>query len=416
MIGTNVDVDWKLRDWFLFIAHEMDYHRPHRDMRDALIAFVWWPSLLRDARSWVERCDHCMEQKPVKRMKLLTAPRVPWGLIDLKARGKHIAIDHGCPSPTWVPPVDSSLKAFLVITDLATGFTVLCSAGDVKGGTTARILYSSWVSVFGVPLSVTGDNFIEAPSLRAPLLACGVRFNTVPAYSPFSNGSAEERVGRVKRILPPTKLPWDQALPFVQLSINSQERVSGHSAAELMFGTQVRTPSASLLSSVTSNVPVASLADLEALATSSDVPDALREVLEASVGAARISTLQAHVRDCLRASAARPGRPLKDGELVVWRRPECRPVEGTVRLVSDVNVEDGPFCYLGSLAGFITRLHPLGSPPDHSVSVSACHLEARHAFVDRDRPALAVETTILMPELPPSLITLTMVLSRETFS
>ncbi|KAF4745375.1 hypothetical protein FOZ63_017278, partial [Perkinsus olseni] len=75
MIGTNVDVDWKLRDWFLFIAHEIDYHRPHRDMRDALIAFVWWPSLLRDARSWVERCDHCMEQKPVKRMKLLTAPR-----------------------------------------------------------------------------------------------------------------------------------------------------------------------------------------------------------------------------------------------------------------------------------------------------------------------------------------------------
>ncbi|KAF4711154.1 hypothetical protein FOZ63_022692, partial [Perkinsus olseni] len=112
---------------------------------------------------------------------------------------------------------------------------------------------------------VTGDNFIDAPSLRAPLLACGVRFNTVPAYSPFSNGSAEER-----------------ALPFVQLSINSQKRVSGHSAAELMFGTQVRTPSASMLSSVTSNVPVASIADIEALATSSDVPDALREVLEAS--------------------------------------------------------------------------------------------------------------------------------------
>ncbi|KAF4724414.1 hypothetical protein FOZ63_025760, partial [Perkinsus olseni] len=154
------------------------------------------------------------------------------------------------------------------------------------------------------------------------------------------------------------------------------------------------------------NVPVASLADLEALATSSDVPDALREVLEASVGAARISTLQAHVRDCLRASAARPGRPLKDGELVVWRRPESRPVEGTVRLVSGVNVEDGPFCYLGSLAGFITRLHPLGSPPDHSVSVSACHLEARHAFVDRDRPALAVETTIPFSSVKPDEIIL----------
>ncbi|KAF4686006.1 hypothetical protein FOZ60_005759 [Perkinsus olseni] len=161
-----------------------------------------------------------------------------------------------------------------------------------------------------------------------------------------------------------------------------------------------------MLSSVTSNVPVASIADIEALATSSDVPDALREVLEASVGSARISTLKAHVRDCLRASAARPGRPLKDGELVVWRRPECRPVEGTVRLVSGVSVEDGPFCYLGSLAGFITRLRLLGSPPDHSVSVSACHLEARHAFVDRDRPALAVETTIPFSSVKPDEIIL----------
>ncbi|KAF4759257.1 hypothetical protein FOZ63_018359, partial [Perkinsus olseni] len=116
MIGTYVDVDWKLRDWFLFIAHEMDYHRPHRDMRDALIAFVWWPSLLRDARSWVERCDYCMEQKPVKRMKLLTAPRVPWGLID---------------------------RSWLSISYMgASRFTVLCSAEDVKGGTTAKILYS----------------------------------------------------------------------------------------------------------------------------------------------------------------------------------------------------------------------------------------------------------------------------------
>ncbi|EER04846.1 hypothetical protein Pmar_PMAR026398 [Perkinsus marinus ATCC 50983] len=406
MIGTNVDTDWKLRDWLLFVAHEMDYHRPHRDMRDSLVPFVWWPSLLRDARSWVERCDHCMEQKPTKRMKLVTAPRLPWGLIDLDARGKHIAIDHCYPNPTWISPANPSLKAFLVITDLSTGYTLLCGAEDVRGSTTAKLLYGSWVSIFGVPLSVTGDNFIDAPSLRTPLQSCGVRSNTVPAYSPFSNGSAEERLGRVKRVLPTTKLPWDQALPFVQLSINSQKRVSGHSAAELMFGTQIRTPSASVLSAITNNTPIVHIGDLETLATSAEVPDALREVLKSSVGAARISTLQAHVRDCLRASAARPGRPLKDGELVVWRRPESRPVEGTVRLVSGVHTEDGPFCYLRSLAGFVTKSHPLGSPPGHSVSVSACHLESRRAFVDRNRPTVAVETPIPFTLIKPGQVIL----------
>ncbi|KAF4652770.1 hypothetical protein FOL47_010859, partial [Perkinsus chesapeaki] len=307
--------------------------------------------IISEANSWVDKCDYCMEQKPAKRAKLVTAPRVPRGLVDLYARGKHIAIDHGYPAPSWVHAAEPSTKAFLVVTDIATGFTE--ATPDVKGMTTATTLFESWV----------GDNFIDAPALRSPLMSCGVKVLTVPPNSPFANGSAEARVGRVKRLLPSTKLPWDQALAYVQLAINSQKRASGYSAAELM-------------------------------GLSSDTPDWLRTVLKKAVGAARISTLQAHVRDCLRSTAARPGTPVKDGDLVVWRRPDCRPIEGAVVVLTSVQVDQGPFYYLASLAGYSFRLRPLGAREDQTVAVSACHLEERHALVDWERPTVEASIPI----------------------
>ncbi|KAF4673324.1 hypothetical protein FOZ60_001629 [Perkinsus olseni] len=259
-----------------------------------------------------------MEQKPSKRAKLLSCREYLGGY--------------------WTSMRDPNNKAFLVMTDLSTGFTLIRCVADVGGPTTSATLFESWIALMGVPLSVTGDNFLDTPSLRSSLKACGVRFLSVPAWSPWSNGSAEARVGRIKRILPGYSLPWDAAMPHVQLAINSQQRATGHSAAELMFGTKVITD---------------------------------------SIGLARTAVLQSHIRDCLRASASRPGKPVKDGDLVVWRRPGARPVEGHVVIVQ--GVDEGPFQYLGSMAG--------------SLSVCA-HLDHRKTKRPRNRPTLATETTI----------------------
>ncbi|KAF4657361.1 hypothetical protein FOL46_007452, partial [Perkinsus olseni] len=394
IISTNVVPNWELREWLIFAAHEADSHRAHPQVKDTICSLAWWPSIFRDIRSWISRCDYCMEQKPSKRAKLLSAPRVPRGLLDIDARGKHLAMDHGYPSPSWSPAKDPNNKAFLVMTDLSTGFTLIRCVADVGGPTTSATLFESWIALMGVPLSVTGDNFLDTPSLRSSLKACGVRFLSVPAWSPWSNGSAEARVGRIKRILPGYSLPWDAAMPHVQLAINSQQRATGHSAAELMFGTKVNTPSAAVLTAVLDPHRQATCDGLEQLALSIDTRESVRQVITDSIGLARTAVLQSHIRDCLRASASRPGKPVKDGDLVVWRRPGARPVEGHVVIVQGVNVDGGPFQYLGSMAGFSVRLRPLGSPEDKTASVSACHLEPRDAVVDRNRPTLATETTI----------------------
>ncbi|KAF4735590.1 hypothetical protein FOZ62_027797 [Perkinsus olseni] len=59
-----------------------------------------------------------------------------------------------------------------------------------------------------------------------------------------------------------------------------------------------------------------------------------------------------------------------------------------------VNTAEGPFIYLGSLAGFTTRMVPLGAREDFTISVSPAHLEPRGQAVDWSRPAVATEVII----------------------
>ncbi|EER08085.1 hypothetical protein Pmar_PMAR014849, partial [Perkinsus marinus ATCC 50983] len=133
---------------------------------------------------------------------------------------------------------------------------------------------------------------------------------------------------------------------------------------------------------------------MSATAESSDAPIQLNKIIKDAIDATRFVVVQSHIRDNVRALASRSGEPLKDGELVVWRRPGARPIEGHVVLVSGVNVEQGPYAYLGNMVGFFTRLRPLGAPEDRSVAVSANHLEARSVIVDRARPQLALEAVL----------------------
>ncbi|EER03549.1 gag/pol/env polyprotein, putative [Perkinsus marinus ATCC 50983] len=371
LISINVQGDWDVRSWFMFCGHELQIHASFHPMRSFILTKGWWPTISKDCQRWIGHCDSCMDEKAAERRKLVTAPRVPRGLINLELRGKFVSLDHGYPAaaPGWIPAANPKMKAFLIITDVATGFTMIRSVEAVDGRATVKTFFDAWVSVYGVPLGLAGDNFLDAPALRSSLLSLGVRFLPSPPWSPWSNGSSEARVGRVKRLVPTLGIAWDLSLPHVQLIINTNKRAAGYSAAELMFGTQPRTPADAVLHSLLSRGPT--LDDMSATAESSDATIQLNKIIKDAIDATRFVVVQSHIRDNVRALASRSGKPVKDGELVVWRRPGARPIEGHVVLVSGVNVEQGPYAYLGNMVGFSTRLRPLGAPEDRSVSDSS---------------------------------------------
>ncbi|KAF4662486.1 Sodb2p [Perkinsus chesapeaki] len=200
-----------------------------------------------------------------------------------------------------------------------------------------------------------------------------------PAQSPSDREQAQEELARIL---------CDDGVSSEMSELqkaDGETRVHGASLAEC--------PSDAVLDAVLE--PTRTPTDeLQILADSSEVPAELQKVLSHSVGRAGLATLYSHIRDDVRALAHRTGRLPVDGELVVWRRPGAQPIEGHIRLVSGVNVADGPFTYLGKLTGHTTRMVPLGAGEEFSISVSPAHLEPRAEAVDWNRPAVATEITI----------------------
>ncbi|KAF4650538.1 hypothetical protein FOL47_001076, partial [Perkinsus chesapeaki] len=199
VVSINCDADWDLRTWFLFTFHELAVHQGTPSMKGAMDRSVWWPGIGRDRKEWIQRCDVCMENRRAGRLASLTAPRVPRGLVDPDQRLKHVCIDHAFPDPDWMSARDPSHKAFLVVTDLATGFCVAVPVASTSGEHTIMALWDRWISLFGLPLTVVSDNAVDSSVFRKHLLECGVSYLTTPAWSPQSNGTAEGRVGQLKR-------------------------------------------------------------------------------------------------------------------------------------------------------------------------------------------------------------------------
>ncbi|KAF4648032.1 hypothetical protein FOL47_003841, partial [Perkinsus chesapeaki] len=200
------------------------------------------------------------------------------------------------------------------------------------------------------------------------------------------------------RPIPPIVLdmPWDVALRFAQMAVNTAVRSSGGSSAELTFGTRALTlaeaVSLTVLGKASGSLgPVPSPMDV----LPSDVA-IVRSLVDDLVGKERLCVLKKHIGESVRRFAEerkckKDVIDIPEGTLMVWRRPGARAIEGELVKVFGVDVSNGPFVYLGKLAGFSCRLHPLGSPPGYSVSVAAHHLEVRQEVADRERPALAVE-------------------------
>ncbi|EER00195.1 hypothetical protein Pmar_PMAR017053 [Perkinsus marinus ATCC 50983] len=397
LVRTNCEVTWDIRTWVLFCFHELASHQAPWSMKSQIVRLAWFPRLAKACRLWVDKCDQCMDTKTAGRLAMLTAPRVPRGLIDGNQRMKHLTIDHGFPSKDWLSPNDPDLTCFLVITDSATGYCVVAGAPSTTTEVTLKLLWDRWVAYFGIPLSLMSDNALDSQMMRHSLAATAIQYLPVPAWSPFSNGLAEVRVKRLKQIVSVMELPWDEALWYAQMTVNSAARASGASAAELVMGSRILTPSEALVGAMVQAEEMDGTT-VEVDPSTAD-PTHIKEVVTRLLDRERVTVLETRLRESVRRVASGRGHKkdvtdLEDGTLVVWRRPGALDVEGHVVKVQTVDVNSGPYVYLGRMAGFSTRLRPLGSISGKTIAVSPCHLEPRREEVDRTRATPSVEGTV----------------------
>ncbi|KAF4752936.1 hypothetical protein FOZ62_005056, partial [Perkinsus olseni] len=241
LLSTNYLPDWSIREWLTFVFHDLSLHQGVDSTLVALLQHFWWPGCAKAVRHWTQSCDRCLENRKNARLHSISCLRIPRGLVNITDRGKHVAIDFGYPRQGWVPASNREHVGFICLVCISTGFTLLQPVVDMKGTTAARRVVEGWVPFFGLPRTVTADNAITTTEFCSELSAVGVRVCRIPVFSPWANGVAEKRIGVAKDRIQAMRVPWDNALPWVQLSLNSTANAVGISPAELMFGSKVLT-------------------------------------------------------------------------------------------------------------------------------------------------------------------------------
>ncbi|KAF4676625.1 hypothetical protein FOL47_005778, partial [Perkinsus chesapeaki] len=362
LLSTNYLPGWGIREWVSFVFHDLSCHQGVDGALEALVRHFWWPGCGKALREWSQTCDRCLENRKNTRLHSIPCLRIPRGLTSLDERGKHLALDFGYIDKAWIPANDSGYVGFLCMVCIATGFTMITPVKDMKSGTAVREVIKLWTPILGFPKTITADNAITSEEFCTEMTAVGVRVCKIPSFSPWANGIAEKRVGTVKARLAGMRIPWNDALSWVQLTINSSVNAIGVTPSELMLGMRIRHV-ADVVSEPLSGDAISCGDDPSQLALNTYTSRELAAVLTQCTSRVRLSLVHKHAADAVRRMAAATGRLPVDGELVVWHRPECLPIEGHVRLVHGPNLNDGPFVYLNSQAGQVVMLEPLGA--DH---------------------------------------------------
>ncbi|EER11281.1 gag/pol/env polyprotein, putative, partial [Perkinsus marinus ATCC 50983] len=240
LLSTNYLPDWSIREWLTFVFHDMSFHQGVDSALVAILQHFWWPGCAKMIRQWIQSCDRCLENRKNIRLHSIPCLRIPRGLVNLTDGGKHVAVDFGYPRQNWVPASDNVNIGFICMVCLATGYTVVEPVSNMKGMTAVQSVMKLWVPFFGIPRTLTADNAITTNEFCTELSAVGIRVCRIPSFSPWANGVAEKRIGVIKDRIQGMRIPWDNALSWIQLSLNSTANAVGISPAELMFGSRIR--------------------------------------------------------------------------------------------------------------------------------------------------------------------------------
>ena len=198
-------------------------------------AGYWWPSLIRDMKSYVESCDQCQRTgAPAFWNHWPLTPIVPlapfekWGIDFIGS----------------INPVSARKNRYIILaTDYATKWVEARSTKRNDAATAAGFLFEEIMMCFGHPLELVSDrgkHFLNDVIYDITTRYLMKHRKTTP-YNPKANGLTERANGIVSKSLNKMvsahKTDWDLKLPSVVHAYNTSKKVTtGKSPYFLVFG------------------------------------------------------------------------------------------------------------------------------------------------------------------------------------
>lgn len=195
-----------------------------------------WPRMATDVKNVVRACEKCQRSKVTRHSK------TPFSQYDLdSARFERIHIDIIGP----LPP-SNGFKYCLSMIDRFTRWPEVTPLNEITAQTVARALVETWISRFGVPLTIITDQGrqFESSLFNELCQLLNIKHWRASPYHPQSNGMVERLHRTLKAALTCKEVTnWTDHLPLILLGLRSTfKRDLQVSPAELVFGTGLRLP------------------------------------------------------------------------------------------------------------------------------------------------------------------------------
>ena len=239
----------------LYIFNEMEYHQlvlPQQYHRKVLTALhdhmghqsidrmldllrerVYWPSMAKDAQSWVTNCCHCQIARGD-----YNQPKPKIGHLEA-----HNPLDLVCLDFTKINPSKTGKENILVITGAFTKFSLAVCTPNQMAKMVAKILIENWFHVYGVPSRIHSDQgrCFDSNIIKALCKMYGVEQSFTSLYNLHGNAFCKRfnrtLFGLLKTLKSEEKADWPSHLPALVFAYNATPHVStGYQPYQLMFG------------------------------------------------------------------------------------------------------------------------------------------------------------------------------------
>ena len=228
-----------LRAQVFHSLHDL-YHPGVTASRRLVKARYFWSNLDKEVRELVQNCVNCQRVKIGRHTK---APLAEFSNMPT-ARFQFVHVDIVGPLP--VASIDGVVFPYLLTAiDRATRWVEAIPLSKIDARSVADAFVSTWISRFGVPLTVVTDRGRQFESEFFQALGQAVGFARVrtTAYHPQSNGFVERVHRTLKAALRSKQASWIRSLPIVLLGLRAHPNTdNGLAPFTLVTGATVMVP------------------------------------------------------------------------------------------------------------------------------------------------------------------------------
>ena len=200
----------------------------------------YWPSLFKDAKQYVRRCDSCQRVgKPTPSNEMPLQPQVciePF---------EKWALDFVGP----INPPSKQKKYILVCTDYVTKWVEAKALPSATENSVVQFLFEDIFTRFGVPREIVTDQGSQFTSklMEKLMEEYKIKHRKSTPYHPQANGQVESTNKVLESIITKTvhlhRRDWEERLPEALWAYRTTWRnTTGHSPYELVYGKEVLLP------------------------------------------------------------------------------------------------------------------------------------------------------------------------------